>query len=332
MAAPLVDASPSLGSVNTFSRMIKLLKSADRQLQIKFLELVDGARGVRTLEQIATLLEQGQVMQALDFMDEFSNSYATAVDQVFATAGLSTADFIRDRTNTLLEFNTLNNRAQLWLRDTRQRLVREMTAAQMEATFTALQDGVRRGLRPDQLAREFRDSIGLTGKQQRAVSNYRRLLEERDSAALTRALRDKRFDSTVARAIADDVPLTQVQIDRMVDRYQEKYVKYRSEVIAHTESLGATHAGDDEMWQQAVESGAVDPETITSIWHISGLGNTRDSHSFMNMQQQPFGTPFRSGDGNNLRYPGDPSAPASDTVQCNCVVGRTIPKNNPRQP
>ena len=30
------------------------------------------------------------------------------------------------------------------------------------------------------------------------------------------------------------------------------------------------------------------------------------------------GVPFRSGNGNALRYPGDPQAPASDVIQCRC--------------
>lgn len=47
--------------------------------------------------------------------------------------------------------------------------------------------------------------------------------------------------------------------------------------------------------------------------------NTRHSHAAMNGQKRRMGVPFTSGNGYELRYPGDHNAPAEETVQCVCV-------------
>jgi hypothetical protein len=47
----------------------------------------------------------------------------------------------------------------------------------------------------------------------------------------------------------------------------------------------------------------------------------------MEGQKRDHGETVLSGDGNALRYPGDSSrAPASDTVNCHCVIERKIAK------
>ena len=158
----------------------------------------------------------------------------------------------------MVDFDAINDRAVRLMRENKLRLVREFLDSQRAATQHALVEGVTEGLNPIAQARAFRDSIGLTSRQEAAVGNYRRLLQTGDRDALVRALRDRRYDPTVRRAIASDRPLTTSQIDRMVARYRERYIKYRSEVIARTESLKIVHQGNDEMYHQAVESGKLD--------------------------------------------------------------------------
>ena len=82
---------------------------------------------------------------------------------------------------------------------------------------------------------------------------------------------------------------------------------------------------DEEMWQQAIDAGVVDAADVVGVWWTATDERVRPSHSFMHQQERPFGEPFVSGNGNNLRFPGDPAAPASDTINCRCVVARDIP-------
>lgn len=326
-AAPILDANPFSDTTgpSQVSRLVRLLNAADRNIRERYIELVREARGLATLENIATLLETGRTEEALALMDEFGESLFIPIEQAYLEAGRSTAQFLRRQTKTLTDFNALNPRGVAFLGTERARLIRELTQQQRAATLSALQDGVRRGLRPDQMARTFRDSIGLTGVQQRAVNSYRQALEELDTNALGRTLRDKRFDGTVRNAIAAEEPLSQRQINRMTDRYQQRMVAMRANTIGRTEGLRATNAGDAEAWTQSVANGVVAAEDISNTWFTASDSRVRESHSFMNGQEQPFGEPFRSGNGNLLRFPGDPAAPASDTINCRCVVARTIP-------
>lgn len=332
MAAPVIDATPfnARPSISEGSRLLALLNAAESDIRKEFLRLIGRARGLRTLEQIADLFEAGRINEALDVMDEAAPSFVNSIEQAYAAAGASTAAIIRRQNRSLIEFESTNFRSAASQQATRARLVQQLTESARETLNEVLTDGFQRGLRPDQIARGFRSSLGLTAHQQRAVQNYRRALEGQSRDALNRALRDRRFDPTVRRAIELDEPLTARQIDRMVQRYQERFILHRSGVIARTEALRAVHAGDEEMWQQAIERGVVDPQDITTTWVTALDERVRASHSFMNGQQAAFGEPFRSGDGNTLRFPGDPNAPGSDTIQCRCVLDRTIPKRNPR--
>ena len=194
----------------------------------------------------------------------------------------------------------------------RLRFIREFTDSQRDATRVALVDGIERGLNPIEQARNFRSSVGLTARQQEAVINYRRLLGragEGDSEALTRQLRDRRFDPTVRRAVAGREPLSQAQIDRMVERYRERYIKYRAEVIGRTEALRAVHAGNDEGYRQAIDGGAIDLDEIQRTWVTARDERVRETHRDAGGQVRGIDEPFIVG-GAQLRYPGDSQGPA----------------------
>ena len=204
------------------------------------------------------------------------------------------------------------------------RMVRGFSSEQRTVTRNALARGIREGLNPRDVARTFRDSIGLTKTQEQWVANYRRSLSTLDRDALSRALRDKRFDRTVAAAIADGRPLSTTQIEAMVKRYSERMVKYRSEVIARTEALRSVHQGTEAMYEQAIQNGELKADSLSREWNTANDERVRESHASMHGQVQPFGQPFVSGAGNLLNYPGDPEAPAEEVIQCRCVVGTRI--------
>lgn len=126
------------------------------------------------------------------------------------------------------------------------------------------------------------------------------------------------------RVVAGEIGLSESQVDTMVERYRQRYIKYRSEVIARTEALGGIHAGAEGMYQQAIDAGDLDADNITGKWNTSGLDNRRDTHVTMQGQLRPFGEPFISGGGALLMHPGDQRAPVSETIQCVCAVSRTI--------
>lgn len=331
-AQPIVDATPFSGrpGLTQGTRLLALLNASERNVRREFIRLIGRARGIRTLEQIAQLLEAGLIDEALDVMDEAMPAFASAIEEAYAAAGASTAGVIRRNTRSLIEFDRSSGRAVAFTRAERLRLVQQLTGSARETLRGEMQRGLALGERPDRIARRFRQSLGLTEHQAQAVENFRQALINRDRSALDRSLRDRRFDPTIRRAIASDTALSSQQIERMTQRYRERFLVHRANTIARTEALRAIHAGDEVMWQQAVDNGTVQPEDITTRWVTASDERVRGSHSAMNGQEQPFGESFRSGSGNSLRFPGDPSAPGSDTINCRCVLDRTIPPKNPR--
>ena len=85
----------------------------------------------------------------------------------------------------------------------------------------------------------------------------------------------------------------------------------RSERIARTEAGGAWNAGAEQAY--AEEGVAV------HVWVATHDGDTRDDHAEAHGQCVPVGEPFVVG-GEQLAFPGDPSASAENVVNCRCTT------------
>jgi len=279
-----------------------------------------------TLDEIANLIEQGRLEQALDralksaplISEAYIESFIAAAKDTarFLNLAIGEVQFVFDRTN----IHAVNAMQQNMLR-----LVKGFTDQQRDAVRQAILDGIRRGANPREMARAFRDSIGLTARQERAVGAFRRALEQLDPTVLQRALRDKRFDRTLRNALEGKSTLSAPQIDTMVGRYRARMLGYRAVTIARTEALRSTHQGARALYDQAIEQGVLQSQNLTQEWNTAGDDRVRDpQHVPMNGQVQPYGTPFVSGAGNLLRYPGDESAPADEVINCRCALGTRI--------
>jgi len=311
-------------AVRRTHRTEPLLDLLEPRLRLAFLEVVKRIRDEHRLAEIETLLVTGQINRALEAVSVHAEHLAAAVLDGYTMSARDAATFIRERLKAGVTFDLTRTQVVQEMREIRLRVVQELTREQVAATRQALVEGVRAGANPRQTARAFRDSIGLTQRQEAAVRNFRRLLSEDPAEALTRALRDRRFDRSLERAAAGETALTQKQINRMVTRYRERYLKYRAEVIARTESLAAVHEGTEAMWAQAISDRLVDPNELLRRWVTAGDSRTRDSHRTMSGQLRPHGEAFVSGNGNSLRYPGDPEAPLSEVAQCRCAITTRI--------
>jgi hypothetical protein len=183
-------------------------------------------------------------------------------------------------------------------------------------------DGVISGHNPNKTARRVKQSIGLTANQERAVSNYRQALETADARALRSNLRDRRSDRRLERIIRDGGSLTPEQIDNLTDRYRQRYLKYRAQTIARTESIRAVQGAQHALTQQAINEGKILPEQVRRFWIYTKDSRTRAEHRMIpNMnsngvgQNEPFNTPLGP-----LMYPADPNGSAANTINCRCTV------------
>lgn len=134
--------------------------------------------------------------------------------------------------------------------------------------------GLREGINPVETARNLRNIIGLTQQQAQAVFNYQRLLTggvkgQPYKEVLRRALRDRRFDSTVLRAIEERTPLRPEQITSQVKRYEERMLKQRAETIARTETMNALELAQQSRWRQAIDNGEVSESALRRFWHTA---------------------------------------------------------------
>ena len=282
-------------------------------------------RNERTVSELADLLGLGRVDEALEIVERAAGRLGVAWNDSYVGAGQNTAEFLTRRVEgVLVNFDRVNFRAVAAMRENSLRLVREFGLEQRLATNQVLVDGIQEGLNPQAMARAFRDSIGLTHRQIRQVASYRRQLRDLDRTALRRELRDRRFDSTVDRAIRTRTPLTEARIERLVARYRERLLAHRARVIAETEALSVVHAGVTAMYQQAIESRDLDADQIIRVWHTRGDERVRSSHSRMDGQERALEIPFTSGNGFSLRHPGDFQAPASERIKCRCGVSTRI--------
>lgn len=197
-------------------------------------------------------------------------------------------------------------------------LIRDISTTTKEAVRASVTEAVATGKPPQAIARQFRSTIGITDGQQKWVSNYRRALENGDTTALDYKLRDARYDASVRNGT-----LTQEKIDTMVERYEQRLIKYRSEVIARTEGLRAVEIGQFESVKQGIDGGHIDPATEKG-WVTTQDGRERTWHDELHKKWLKFNEPFVNSHG-SLMYPRDPNGSASNTIQCRCRLRYRLP-------
>jgi hypothetical protein len=311
----------------------RLEAAADRmepRIAEAFLGALDRLRERMPVEEIAARLQAGGVEGVVELlpedaigndMQEVRAAITAAVVQGGEVAAEITPPAVGPQGRTDFVFNVANPRTQEMAERITSTRIREITQDVQDSIRETVTEGVTAGRNPRDTARTVRESIGLTRRQAQSVQNYRRALETGDADALRRELRDRRFDATVRRLI-DGQQVDQGKIDRMVERYRERLVRHRSEVIARTESTRAIQGGQKAFMEQQIEEGRIERRQLRRFWHTSRDEKVRSSHRqipSMNpngvAQDEAFRTPLGP-----LEFPGDPSGSAENTINCRCTI------------
>ena len=90
---------------------------------------------------------------------------------------------------------------------------------------------------------------------------------------------------------------------------------YNARRIAQTERTRIQSQARWDVMQNAAAQGI----PMEKMW-IARMKNTRDSHADLNRRTSAVDEPFITIWGNELMYPGDPSAPAREVINCHCVL------------
>lgn len=333
-----------------FNRIRALLDSHDAAIRDAFLAAVQDVRDGADLSAIAERLDRGDIDGALRAVNLDPASFRrveVAVAAAFTAGGEATTGSLPrlrgpDGSRLVVRFDARNLRAEQWVREHSSTLVTRIVDDQRSAIRTALQDGLEAGRNPRNTAldivgrvnratgRREGGIVGLSAPQERYVANARAELlsgdPERLRAYLSRERRDRRFDRVVARAIADERPVSARDVSRITGRYSDRLLDLRGEVIARTETIQSLNAGADEAIRQLVDTGAVRREQVMKIWVAATDARTRDTHLAMNGQAVPMDQPFESPSGARLMYPGDSSLGAGpdEIIQCRCTLATRV--------
>lgn len=309
------------------------MKRLDRATAEAFIAYVAAMKSPAMLREIERLLQLNQISEAVAIIDSHLRKFASVIPRNYTMVGNSTAaavepTFSRVAPRIAISFDPAHPRAAAQMERQTLGLISRISDDQRTSVRNALTEAFQEGAGPRQAARAYRDAIGLTDSQRRAVKRYRALLEAGSVEALDRGLADRRYaprsDTLDARRrYVED--LTPADIDRMVDAYERKYVKYRSEVIARTETTRTVNEANEEAFAQAMEQAGIGDEYIERTWQFTRDRRTRDSHSNMQLRVvRGLNTPFITGLGNRAMAPADPNLPAEDSIQCRCTVTHRI--------
>jgi hypothetical protein len=309
---------------------LRAAEGMDPKIAAAFIQAIETIRVRVPAETIARLLERRDYTSLENaFAGHFTSTewqpYGKAIEQA-VLAGVKVTSETQGVINGAQEdFEIrvgLNPRLAQFAQTMTSTRIREIDQTTRDTIRQVIQSGTTAGDDPFAIARRIRGSIGLTRRQEAAVNNYERMLRALDPTALDRELRDRRSDPTVARAIANDKALTEAQIRSLVDRYRDRYVKYRANVIGRTESIRAVQGAQWELFQDMINKGQIDARQVRRTWIHTGDGKVRNAHvqiPGLNPRGVGQGESFTSPLGPIL-YPGDPSALAANTIQCRCAV------------
>lgn len=316
----------------------QLIADWEPQLQRSFLDSIYNLRDTAQVDQIARMLENGDVNGALRAvgLDPVSfRPFDRTFEQAFDAGGIHTADILpvvraADGLRTVFKFNVRNPAAEAWLRGYSSELVTAVLDDQRQMIRNVLTEGMSEGLNPRTIALDLvgrigasgnREGglIGLTDSQAQWVQAYEQeLSSDNPLAALERTLRDARFDGSVRAAARSGRPIAADLINKMVTAYKNRALRYRAETIARKEAITALHTAQEQAMQQALAKGVIQQDAVTYIWRTAHDSRVRDTHLPMDGQLRPMGQPFVTGAGVHLRYPGDPMGPPEEVINCRC--------------
>jgi hypothetical protein len=117
-------------------------------------------------------------------------------------------------------------------------------------------------------------------------------------------------------ALGEGVPALAARVDGILSTTGSDRWQNRAVVIARTETIGALNAGRTEAFRAWVDE---EDEELERLWLSTSDSRTRPTHRAAEGQRAPLDGSFTVG-GFQLRFPGDPSGPPQEVIQCRCTT------------
>ena len=318
------------------ARLERLVAQFEVKFRRRFVLAIDGLKDQARVSEIARLVERGagveEIVRSLG-LPTLDAALANALDQVAEAHNLSAINTLTQAatgaagaTRFLVRYDRGNPRVSQYLQQYAFNLISGLNRDARDVVREVLLDARSAALTPMQVARELRNTIGLTARQRRASANFRSALVDGDrSRALARVLPGNTERSVIA-GLRDGI-MPQGKVDKLVADYERRLLAQRAAVIANTEMTRAVNAGAQEAWQQVAESTDIPQGALRRFWVATNDSRTRDAHLAivdMNPDGVAVDEPFESPLG-PIMYPGDPNADPSNSINCRCsVVTRVV--------
>lgn len=188
-----------------------------------------------------------------------------------------------------VSFTATNPESVLWAERRAAALVTEVDQSTRSAVRALVRASQAEGREVRWLARELREVVALREDQVAAVERFRQRL----------VLQELPADRVAART----------------ERYAAAQLRLRANTIARTETIAATAAGQDRLWEAAADSGAIDRDRARREWLVTP-DDVLDAEVCepMDGQRVLIGEPFVTGTGERVMQP--PAHP-----NCRCAFG-----------
>lgn len=222
-----------------------LVDDATPALRRAFLAAVASLRAGIDVDALEAALESGDIAAAervlpLDDFERALEAMGDRVTELAEHAAQQTIDGISLPDHTAIRFDLISPAVLAVAQADATAHVREITEETRAALRAIVADGYARGLHPKQQAREIRERVGLTVRQQAAVATYR--------------------ESLIADGFSPSVA------DRRAATYAKKLTRQRAQTIAETEAGMMANAGQRAAWEALVAQGLLSPEQFEREW------------------------------------------------------------------
>lgn len=320
-----------------------LLAEYEPEMQKAFLEAVQEMRDGVQLQQLVEALKARNLEAAIAAVNidravfrELENVYAKAFE-AGGVVGAGGFPKVPDPNGgvVIVRFDTRMPTAERILREASSTMVTRISNDTKTMLRTVMSEGLEVGRGPMAMATDIAGRVsrtsnrreggilGMTSVQERAVSSARQKLLSGDPSQMREylglKLRDKRFDRTVLKAINEGAPVSREMVGKITGRLTDRYVQFRAETVARTETLGSVNAGRHEAFRQGLDKTEYTEQDVTREWDDAGDAKVRNDHRGVS-KVRGLSQPFDVG-GSLMMHPGDTSlgAGAEQVINCRCV-------------
>jgi len=197
----------------------------EREMVRAILDEIRALQGSVKLQEIAQVLDVASPDEVLQLLNaQGTAGIGVSLEPKIVDGAAAGAKIAAKELGKVVVLDMRRPHFQRWLKDHMGELIKQTTGTSMRALRATLTDGINRGRHPMRLAKDLKQSIGLTEPHAKAVDKLRAKLEA-DGVSAARA-------------------------DKQVERYRQKLLRHRARNIARTESMQSLSHGRQALWEQ----------------------------------------------------------------------------------